>query len=272
MVVKPVLLFLLSQLLLSLVTFKVNAEESILLIDKSQGIDNTIDPTIKQLNDINQSLKNILPSDEALPDDEFESESLNEISPSDEALPDGEFESESSNNISASDEALPDDDIESEVILEPAGTDTEETFLLIDKTQGIDNTDSPTNQYVDDLNKSLNSILPSDEVLPVDEVEVEVESETILKPAETATEKTFLLIDNTKGIDNIDELLASPEEKINESQKNILPEKNTAQDENIDKPSTDTNIIPSTKTETNNTLNKNLELLVPTEENNSTQK
>ena len=88
MVVKPVLLFLLSQLLLSLVTFKVNAEESILLIDKSQGIDNTIDPTIKQLNDINQSLKDILPSDEALPYSEFESESLNEITPSDEALPD----------------------------------------------------------------------------------------------------------------------------------------------------------------------------------------
>lgn len=114
MVGKPVLLFLFCQLLLQVIASKTHAEESILLIDKSQGIDNTVDPVAKHLDDLNKSLSNILTSEE--------------ISPKDETTP-----KKDSTDISKGSET--------EAILKPVETNKEETFLLFDSTKGIDNID-----------------------------------------------------------------------------------------------------------------------------------
>jgi len=349
MAVKPILSLLFSLLLLCLITFKVNAEEGTVLFDRELGIDNTVDPATRHIEELNESLDNILPSDEELSEDESEetpepaeseaedsstsnnntqaiddaaptsidefSEPLDNILPSDIELSEDESEetpesaeletedNSTSNNTQAIDNAAPTsidefnkplDNIlpsdkelskdESEETPEPTTSKSKENFILIDKSQGIDNTVDPATIHVNELNKSLENILPSDEeltenelketpdptaseiedtsipddktqaidntatpvsiptdesskpldnILPSDEAIAEDEAgfEKPVAPIQTGTEKTFILIDKSKGIDNIEELLAPPKQE-------------TAEDNNIETSSPDTDVTP----------------------------
>ena len=282
MAVKPILLFLFSLLLLCLITFKVNAEEGTLLFDRAMGIDNTVDPATRHIDELNKSLENILPSDEDFTEDE-----------ADESPPSTESDTEESfilidknqgidntvdpaskhvNELNKSLESiLPSDEdfTEDEADESPPSTesDTEESFILIDKNQGIDNTVDPASKHIDELNKSLDSILPSDEDIAEDTTEID----KALNPEESAAEKTFILIDKSKGIDNVEELLASPEQETNqEIDLEILsPEKEISPV--ITAPTASSPIVtPVKETEPINTLIEKPELLPPTEDDGPT--
>ena len=299
MAVKPILLFLFSLLLLCLITFKVNAEEGTLLFDRDLGIDNTVDPATRHIDELNESLENILSSDEELTEDESEgTPEPTESETEDSSIPNDKTQAiddtatpastpidelnEPLDNIPPSDEELTEDEFEETP--ESTNPKTEETFILIDKSQGIDNTVDPATRHVNELNKSLENILPSDKdltgnelketpeptesetedssilnnktqvidntatpasipidefnkplenILPSDEAIADDEAgfEKPIAPLQTGTEKTFILIDKSQGIDNIEELLASPKQ-------------NTTEDKDIEISSPDTNIIP----------------------------
>jgi hypothetical protein len=65
MVFKPAPLLLIIIHLLCLASFKTQAAEGGVLIDKSQGVDNTTDPVINELDTLNESLNNIFSNEDA---------------------------------------------------------------------------------------------------------------------------------------------------------------------------------------------------------------
>jgi hypothetical protein len=115
----------LSLLFLCVITESIYAEESTLLFDRDSGVDETIDPEVKELNTLSESLKKIeaaTPAAIAVESDEEISEGVPAASPA--------------------------------IVADPN--------VLIDKTRGIDRTLSPEATEIKELSKSLQDIEKED--------------------------------------------------------------------------------------------------------------
>lgn len=156
--IKPVLLFLCVMAELAY------AEESTLLIDTTQGIDNTLDPTVSELNELSGSLN------------QFEDPEFEPVAVPEEA--NGEIH---------------------ETVTDSTAVSSKPT-VLIDKTRGIDKTLEPEVTEFNDLSEALNKIESAIPTNVIEETDVEI-PETLPDSSPVFTSEPTVLIDKTKGID-----------------------------------------------------------------------
>lgn len=246
MVHKLVSHYYLPLLSLCLISISVSAEESILLIDNTRGIDNTRPPILEELDSINESLESLQLDNEnkseqdvlTEQDTDVEIESKQEqveVDSEIDTLTDTEVESYTEIEYTTGTSPSPDNSqpsvqkqpstSESLNSTEPLTTDGNST-ILIDNARGIDNT-SPngTDESLDNIETDM---IDKPEQATTTEIETDVEPEYELDQkldleAQIGTESEFtpdtklnplptdgdsiLLIDNTRGIDKIDEII-----------------------------------------------------------------
>ena len=234
MVDKLVSHYCLPLLSLCLISISVSAEESILLIDNTRGIDNTRPPILDELNSINEALESLQPDNEnksgqdSLTEQDTDVESYSEIeyTTGTSSSPDNSQPPVQEQPISTRDSL---DSSEAVRTTKPLTTN-EGSTILIDNERGIDNT-SPTNKNesldnieTDTINKpeQATTIEIDTDIEPEPEYEYELDHKLDLE-AQTDTDleitpdtktnplptngDSVLLIDNTRGIDKIDEII-----------------------------------------------------------------
>ena len=131
--------------------------------------------------------------------------------------------------------------------LTTAAVSAEESTLLIDKTRGIDNTRSSIIDELSNISESLDSVLPDEKIDPENDAQVEadkeigpvqddqvetdteIKSNKIVEQVNTDTGTSTLLIDNTRGIDNIDDLITPLIQQRNAPTNNIPPDETIPQ-------------------------------------------
>ncbi|MDH5387686.1 MAG: hypothetical protein OEY06_04450 [Gammaproteobacteria bacterium] len=242
---------------LCLITASVSAEESTILIDSARGIDNTRSTVLDELNNISESLNSIAPDEQTEPEEDavtdinvdteqdIQAETDTKIKPNNSDSQKSNKSSESINDMLSDKktdteqhtltEVETNEEVEDNTTVEPVNKKNGASTVLIDSARGIDNTRSTILNELNNISESLDFIVPDKKTEKKQDAITDLNTNIEVEPAQDVqnnidTETRTLLIDNRRGIDNIDELITPLIDKMNSEVTNESVDKTVVQD------------------------------------------